>query len=126
MPDPTQTALPLISPFQMLLDDPSYSVPTGNELYNKLMQGIEPELMTVNLEGLQEKYKNETDAETDARSERYGKAFAEYDTQLAAYLAGMAQNLQKNQRIANASVEKRDRTFDQDKMSTLESQFFSF
>lgn len=52
---------------------------TMEEVYNLLMQQIEPELMTDMLPKLESLYPNETPQEWKQRQERYKKAFAVYE-----------------------------------------------
>jgi len=52
--------------------DPSL---TGDEIYDRIMTGIEPELTTEQLPTLSEKYKDETDEQKQARADRYNAAF---------------------------------------------------
>lgn len=60
-------------------------IPSGEEVYNMLMEKIEPELMTAQIPLLQEKYKDETPEDAKVRAERYRKAFEEYDKKYAEY-----------------------------------------
>ena len=62
-----------------------FPIPTGEEIYNQLMAKIEPVLMTSEIPSLQERYKDETPEQKDARTKRYDAAFAEYEKQYAQY-----------------------------------------
>ena len=54
----------------------------GDDLYDFIMEEIEPELMGKNLPRVKELTKNETEEERTARAQRYAKAFAAYDERL--------------------------------------------
>ncbi len=101
------------------------SIPSGEELYNKLMAGIEPELLTQNLPTLEEKYKNESPEDAKARAAKYDKAFAEYEKQLAAYMSGMQRQVTTYKRTALQSAEAEDRTRDRATLQSLETEFSS-
>lgn len=58
---------------------------SGDEIYDSIMREIEPELTITTMKTLDEKYKNETKEEAQARTDRYNKAFEEYDKQFALY-----------------------------------------
>src|SRR3989344_2093093 len=51
----------------------------GQWLYDFLMKGIEPDLVTENLETIDAKYPHESAIDHDARMERYDRAFDEFD-----------------------------------------------
>ena len=95
-------------------------IPTGDELYNMLMSKIEPELTTEQLPLLDQKYVNETADQAKARSQRYQKAFAEYDTQLAAYLAQLEAKVREHQSTARKSLEHEERVKEEQELTGLE------
>ncbi len=95
-------------------------IPTGDELYNILMKGIEPDLTTDQLPLLDGKYKDENPEEATIRAERYQKAFAEYDRQLSAYLAKLKTKLHTFQSTARESLEHEERTKEEEALSGLE------
>ena len=107
------------------MSNPTFSavlpkIPEGNELYDLLMAKIESDLTTTQLPHLDEKYKDETPNQAKARSERYEKAFAEYDRQLAEYLAELQAKVRSYQCTARTSMEHDDRAKEKQELSTLE------
>lgn len=63
-------------------DDSQAQRDAGTWLYDFIMETIEPDLTSENVEILEEKYTYEEDFEREARLERYEKAFAEFDMNL--------------------------------------------
>ncbi|MDD4628446.1 MAG: hypothetical protein PHE68_03580 [Candidatus Peribacteraceae bacterium] len=59
------------------MDDPT--LPTGQALYDAIMGQIEPDLVTAELPKLPEKFSKDTPEEKAARSERYKRAYEQYD-----------------------------------------------
>ncbi len=57
----------------------------GEEVYNMIMSDIEPELTLDNLPKNEEKYVDETKAQTIKRAQRYKDAFIEYKKRYAEY-----------------------------------------
>lgn len=96
------------------------AIPTGDQLYNMLMSKIEPDLTTDQLPLLDEKYKNETPEQAQVRAQRYEKAFAEYDKQLAAYLAGLEAKVREYQTTARKSVEHEERAHEEEQLTGIE------
>lgn len=95
-------------------------IPTGDQLYNMLMEKIEPDLTTAQLPLLDEKYKNELPVESQARAQRYEKAFAEYDKQLAAYLSTLEAKVREYKSTARKSLERDERTKEEQTLGGLE------
>ena len=107
----------------MTQTDPQISgqFPTADQVYDRIMKDIEPELLTVSNPTLAEKYKDETPEESQARAERYQKAYAEYDKKYEAYMLefdGMVRGLQHE---AVGVVEGESKKGDDDALATLES-----
>jgi len=88
-----------------------------------IMQEIEPDLVTDQIELMGEKYKDETPEQKKARGERYQKAFAEYDVRYAQYLTEQQTTVHSFKRNLIASVEKNSSDDDQAKIDSLESAF---
>lgn len=126
MANPTQTqfADPFAgeSPFASLL---TLQLPASDDVYDQIMGGIEPELVSTGIPSLTTKYKNETPQQATARAARYAKAFAEYDKQFQDYVTALDAKVHTYQRDALASAEKRDRTQDEQAMAGLEGQISS-
>lgn len=96
------------------------AIPTGDQLYNMLMSKIEPDLTTDQLPLLDKKYKNEMPDQAQIRAQRYEQAFAEYDKQLAAYLATLEAKVREYQSAALKSVEHEDRAKEERQLSGIE------
>ena len=75
-----------------------------DELYDRIMGSIDPELTTAGLAGLREKYANETPQEKAARAERYTRAFEEYQKRLADHGIAWSTQFAIYQREALASL----------------------
>ncbi len=95
-------------------------IPSGDELYNTLMSKIDPDLTTDQLPLLDQKYAGETPEQAQVRAQRYEKAFAEYDKQLAAYLAALEAKVHQYQSTARKSLEHEERTKEEQQLSGLE------
>ena len=108
---PDQTVIPPTNDLQ---------IPTGDQLYNMLMSKIEMDLTTDQLALLDEKYKGEAPEQAQERAARYEKAFAEYDKQLAAYLATLETKVHQYQTTARKSLEHEERTKEEQELGGLE------
>ncbi|MBT3835219.1 hypothetical protein HOF56_03130 [Candidatus Peribacteria bacterium] len=97
-------------------------IPSGQEIYDLLMGKIESDLLSKNLDGLEEKYKNETPEEKEERKNRYNKAFAQYHKELDEYLAGMNQKIVEYKRISIQSLENRNKEKEEVKLAEIEKQ----
>ena len=105
-----------------MADVPAIQIPTGEELYNTLMSKIEPDLTTDQLPLLDAKYAGETPDQTKARAERYEKAFAEYEKQLAAYLSTLKGKVHDFQSTARKSLEHEAKEKEETELGSLEQQ----
>jgi len=63
---------------------------TGEQIYDSIMSGIEPELVLANLESLDAPYASESAEEHTARYARYGKAFAQYAQKYALFISSLS------------------------------------
>ena len=94
---------------------------TGTEIYDLLMQDIEPELTSSRVHGLKEKYANETPEEHAERMARYDRAFGEYERTKERYLSALHHNRQHDRQ----ALEESDRQREQAQLIALESSFTS-
>jgi len=92
----------------------------GDAIYDSIMSQIEPELTTLELPLLVEKYKDETSEQAKARGERYAKAFEEYDRIFTKLQQGWDAQLAKYQHESLASTEKEMRQQEEAQISGLE------
>ena len=83
--DQTQDQGQAVNPSAQATALPSAYIADPDELYDTLMEKIEPELLSYNIPYVKEMAEADTPEERKARGERYTQAFAEYERQLAAY-----------------------------------------
>ena len=95
-------------------------IPTGRELYDSIMSGIEPELVSSVIPTLQEKYKEETPEGKEARKDRYNQAFAEYEKQYQQYVAELEEQVKRYQREGMKSVEAMSREEEEQNLASIE------
>lgn len=97
-------------------------IPSGQEIYDAIMAGIEPELTTAGLETLEQVYANESEQDKAARAARYDAAFLEYDKQFQVYSDQWMDSLRSYKRTAVSSLEKENReTEDKAALDSIES-----
>ena len=99
---------------------PLPAFPSGQDVYDGVMGGIEPELTTSQLPLLSQKYQNETQDDARIRSERYTKAFAEYDRRYAAFSIELENAVHTYQKVAGDSVEQHSKMQEEQELSNLE------
>lgn len=102
---------------------PRPSIPTAEELYDTLMRGIEPDLMSAQIPGLKAKYANETPEMQEARMARYTKAYAAYDKALAAYLKELDKQVNAYRKEAFKSGEAKSKVQEAEQLNALEAAF---
>lgn len=85
------------------------SIPTGQELFDVIMQEIEPELTTEGVKLVAEKYKDETPEQTMERKKRYDLAFERYDQAYEGYVGTLQAQMQRYRRQSFNQVELEDR-----------------
>ena len=98
------------------------ALPTGQEIYDRLMKNIEPELVIRNLKELDAPYKKETVARRKARYARYAKAFKEYRKQYKAWIKQLNLKIQNYKRAVIKASEKMSKTSDASALADLEAQ----
>jgi hypothetical protein len=104
---------------------PADAIERGKKIYDEIMAQIDPELVTDSLPTLDEKYKDETAEEAEARRERYNAAFAEYDVRYAQYMTDLGGKVKSLQRTVRAGIENDDRQEEQGALQNLESSISS-
>ncbi|TSC60049.1 MAG: hypothetical protein Greene041662_275 [Candidatus Peregrinibacteria bacterium Greene0416_62] len=97
----------------------------GKQIYDLIMQEIEPELMTDQMPLLMEKYKDETPEAKKARGARYTNAFAEYDKRSNAFFVGLETQVDALKKKAFASAEQKNHEEEITQLQLLESQISS-
>ena len=98
---------------------PQPRLPTGQELYDALMQQIEPELVSSVVDTLEAVHKGETDEKHAERMERYRNAFLEYDKQFDAYMQNLTQQVSDYRRTAVAAIESEDRKEEHNTLTSI-------
>lgn len=100
-------------------------LPPADDMYDTLMEKIEPELVSTVIPTLMEKYKDETPKQAKVRVDRYNKAFAEYEKQMNANMDQLDQQVSLYQRHALASAEQKSRMEEETELAELEKNFSS-
>ena len=100
-------------------------IPSGQEIYDSIMQKIEPELVSAVIPTLKEKYKDETPEAKEARKKRYNNAFAKYQKEFKAYMEKIHEESHKYVLDLRNSMEEKSRAKEEDELSSLESQINS-
>ncbi len=114
------TPIPIGNP-PVIPIDPKTGQADGTAIYDMLMAKIEPDLVTLVIPTLDEKYKTETPEERKARGLRYKDAFEKYDVAYREYMDGMKSGITKFQRDALHSVEQDNRADEQTDLDNLTS-----
>jgi len=73
------------------MSDPqtTIAIPTGEDLHDAIMGAIEPDLLTSNIHGLDEKYEDESEEDKAKRMERYKKAFKKYNGMYTKWMSSL-------------------------------------
>lgn len=97
-------------------------LPSGDELFDAVMAGIEPDLLSGNREKTAHKILQATPSERMALAKRYQEAFALYDTQLVLALKNWTQRLHSAKRDMMHMIEAMTQSEETNDLNTLESQ----
>lgn len=111
---------PQLDPSALTLPEPPVIIP-ADELYDRIMGEIEPELVSNVLPTLKDRYVQETAEERMARAERYQHAFAEYEARLQEYAEDWNAQFRTFKRTALASLENAHRGDESGDLNALES-----
>lgn len=98
-------------------------IPSAEEVYDSIMQNIEPELTTASIPTLEKKYANETEEERAQRTKRYQKAYAEYDKAYAEYERNLDRQVADYKKDAMKTAEKKSRAEEAELLKQLEQSF---
>lgn len=93
----------------------------GQEVYDRIMRDIEPELTSAQMPLLSKKYEGETPDAAKMRADRYAQAFAEYDRRYAQYLSEIEGQVRSFGRTVFVSTEQLTKDDDTPVMQGLES-----
>ncbi len=94
---------------------------TGEQVYNLIMQAIEPELTTDQRSVLDEKYKGETPEQAKERVVRYRKAFEMYDIAYQKYMEELATAVRGYQTALRRDIEQGAKEKDSTGLTSIES-----
>ncbi len=101
----------------------SIQIPGGPEIYDALMGKIDPDLLTVNVSHLDEKYAGETPEQKQTRLQRYRTAYEAYDAAFRAWVDQVQGTMNVFRSGALHAAERQDRAaLDAPVLATLESQ----
>jgi hypothetical protein len=99
--------------------------PSGQEIYDSIMQKIEPELVSASLPILNEKYKDESPKDKEARKKRYNLAFLKYNKEFKAYMVKLQVQANQYYKDVRLSLEEKSREKETKDLSSIESQIQS-
>lgn len=111
-------------------DDNGFHIPDlpkfptdGKEFFNILMGQIEPDLTLDHVDGLKEKYADETDEEHVTRMERYKAALNAYREKRDHYFDTFTQQVKKFTKDLSSEAEKTVRDVEHTRLEELEAMF---
>ncbi len=96
---------------------------SGQEVFDLLMQGIEPELTSEGKKNLAQKYAGETSAQKAERKARYQKAFEGYDKAYENYMQKQRDAASQYRRTSFAAIEQDSKTKEDATLVTLSASF---
>lgn len=91
-----------------------------HELYDMIMQTVEPDLVSAVTPTLPEKYKDETPDDRRVRAKRYEAAFAAYDRRFAEYQQYWNGQMRTFEHASRTAAELRAKAQEEAELSTLE------
>lgn len=96
--------------------------PTGQEVYDQLMVGIEPDLVSAAIPTLERKYAGESPEMRRARFDRYERAYAQYDIAFSRWMEHMNAEVIRHRRVAMRSAERKSKEKEGGELIDLEAQ----
>ncbi|MFH1670438.1 MAG: hypothetical protein ABIA92_02530 [Patescibacteria group bacterium] len=100
-------------------------VPSTNELYDSLMERIEPELVSSQVPLLEEKYKGETPEQRKERAERYKNAYKAFMKSFGLYMIDLNQKIGAYRKEAFVSAEINNKAKERQQLANLENTISS-
>jgi len=100
-----------------------FRFPTGEEIYDSIMQKIEPELVNANLKALDAPYQGESEAEHKTRYERYSRAFAAYKVEYQKWVTNLRQAVGAYKKAVMKASEGAEKEEEAMLLKNLEDQF---
>ncbi len=95
----------------------------ATQLYDALMQTIEPDLVSTVIGTLEEKYKGETDEQRKQRLARYEAAYKTFDVEMGKRMSDLQSHMSSLKHDAMKAEESEDRTDEDATMQSITSQF---
>lgn len=92
-----------------------------DDIYDALMQEIEPDLVSAQQATLKVKYADETPEAKAERAARYEAAFTEYDKRYEAFEQELQTKVRMYQKSAMQTVEQNTKDREQDDLTAIES-----
>ncbi len=118
-----QTQLPIAGKKKKELKVPT--IPNGDDLYNRLMGEIEPDLILPEQER-EAKYAGESDTEKASRLKRYSDAIATYKVKYEEYQVQQTGNIRMFGKGLLDGFEEDDKKEDTQSLNSLEAQIANF
>ena len=116
MSDPQQTAVePPTKPV----------IPSGQEIFDMIMKDIEPDLISTNVNTLEEQYGTEPEEQKKARLEKYKLAFAEYDKRYKEYMDELTKDVSEYTKYEMKKIEVKNKEKEQGILANLEASIMS-
>jgi len=99
----------------------AYRIPTAQELYDLWMSQIEPELVTANIDHVDERHAGETPEERKARYARYAEAFQMFDDHRKAVDLAVRKRCSEYTRQMDKAAEREQGTLDKATLDSLDT-----
>ncbi len=99
-----------------------FTLPSGREIYDRIMKRIEPELVTANLKKLDTPYRKESKAARRKRYTRYAKAFKAYRTQYKAWILNLRTAVAAYRRAVSKAAQKLNKGKEDAALKALEAK----
>ncbi|MCA9370925.1 MAG: hypothetical protein KC680_03120 [Candidatus Peregrinibacteria bacterium] len=99
------------------------TLPSGQAIYDMIMQEIEPELLTQSIPTLTAKYASETLQQRTERFARYEKAYKEYDKAYEVYMQNVQLQVRVYKKEALQSAEHTSLQKEESLLKKLEQSF---
>src|SRR3989344_4069342 len=109
---------------EKMTEPQTYTIPTGQELYDSLMGHIEPDLTSEGLKVLDQKYANETPVQTTERKKKYELAFERYEQAYQGYIETLHAQATRYRKESFSKVELEHRGKEAGLLETLQQAIF--
>jgi len=111
---------------QTVVEPPTKPViPSGQEIFDSIMKDIEQDLISTNVNTLEEKYGTEPEDQKKARLEKYKLAFAEYDKRYKEYMDKLTKDVAEYTKYEVKKIEAKNKKKEQDILADLEASIMN-